>query len=166
MQRHTSKNTCVNTLPAVLKLAEKQGAWLPGGRNLDLGCGCYRKIDDFLEERGVESVGYDKYRPESTDKGWAIAESCQTATCSNVLNVIDCEDARQALIVQANACLKRGGRLFVTVYEGDKSGEGRESKPDCWQENRATATYLPELEAVFGRGNVIRKGKLIIASKA
>jgi hypothetical protein len=32
--------------------------------------------------------------------------------------------------------------VYITVYEGDKSGVGRETKKDCWQRNERLYVYL------------------------
>lgn len=37
---------------------------------------------------------------------------------------------------------RTGGRYLVTVYEGDRSGNGRETMPDCWQRNEKARAYL------------------------
>lgn len=57
-----------------------------------------------------------------------------------------------------------GNKLLITVYEGDKSGKGKRSKTDCWQENRRVADYLEEVEQATGYKARI-ENSVIIAEK-
>lgn len=169
----TSAATSINKTrpPAYIKLVEKAVGWKNNTNHLDLGCGKYPEIiAKTLKEYGVNYIGVDPYnRTEmENDLAWDLVETMEgvnTASLSNVLNVIQASQSRHHLIKKAWRWLRKGGYLFVTVHEGDKSGKGRVSKKDCWQENRKTVSYLPELEEVFGKDNVIRKGKLLIAKK-
>ena len=45
--------------------------------------------------------------------------------------------------------LKPGGTLYISVYEGNRSGIGKESKPGCWQENKKLKDYIPIVKKVF-----------------
>ena len=66
-----------------------------------------------------------------------------------MLNVI-CEPSIRAwLISLAHNSLRSGGVLLITVYEGNKSGIGKASKKDCWQENRVTKDYIFDIENHF-----------------
>ena len=49
-------------------------------------------------------------------------------------------------------------RLFTTVYEGDKSRIGRETKKDCWQWNRPTESYLFSSQQVIRKNVITLKG--------
>ena len=64
-----------------------------------------------------------------------------TIYCTNVLNVI--YDAYNILEIIENIAklLKIDGIAIFTMYEGDKSGIGKETKPDCWQRNSKTKAY-------------------------
>lgn len=65
-----------------------------------------------------------------------------------MLNVIKEKEVRQDLIRFALDKLKYGGKVFIKVYEGNKSGVGEKSKNDCWQTNMRTRDYLEEIEEV------------------
>jgi hypothetical protein len=84
-----------------------------------------------------------------------------TATCHNVLNVIDSESSRANVILQAAKGIKPEGTAYFTVYEGNKSGIGRQTKADSWQNNRPTKDYVKEIERYFD--DVTVKNNVIIA---
>ena len=167
----TSANTSVNKNrpPAILKLIEKVHGWRRGTVHYDLGCGKYPEIiAKALNKRGVVYIGTDPYNRKGTDNQTAFRHlnrhgGADTASISNVLNVI--KDKRDRITLYNNAYreLKEDGVLYIVVYEGDKSGQGRITKKDCWQNNKKTEDYQKEIASVFQ--NVKRKGKLIIAKK-
>ena len=45
-------------------------------------------------------------------------------------------------VIQEPSGIYRMNPVYVTVYEGDKSGVGRETKKDCWQRNEQLIFYL------------------------
>jgi hypothetical protein len=53
--------------------------------------------------------------------------------------------------------LKPGGRLFISVYPGDNSGVGKQTKKDSWQRNEKLKAYLKTVHAVFPNAG-IQKG--------
>lgn len=82
-----------------------------------------------------------------------ICENNNLVISSNVLNVIDDEEAVQDAvdyIIEKSAL----GAYAVTVYEGDKSGHGRQTGVDQWQRNEKLKDYLK----YFPSDAVIRKG--------
>lgn len=146
---HTSADTSINAakLPRVYNLA----TFTPGEIILDYGCGKYTDHIRAALPTGAEYLPYDPYnQPQATNRRTterisAAVEARQpiTVICSNVLNVIDNADAVQAIADQLRDIARRtGGRYLVTVYEGDRSGNGRETLPDCWQRNEKTREYL------------------------
>lgn len=157
---HTSAATSINAtkLPRVYNLA----TFTPGEIILDYGCGKYTDHIRAALPTGAEFLPYDPYnQPQSTnrasvDRVDAAVKAGQPVTviCSNVLNVIDSADAVQAIADQLRDIARRtGGRYLVTIYEGDRSGNGRETLPDCWQRNEKTRAYLR-----FFPGARIRQG--------
>jgi hypothetical protein len=167
-QRYTSADTSVNTTkpPAIARLVERLGTWRPGTINVDLGCGSNpTPFTLFLEDRGVFNVPIDPYN-QTEEEGMALRGllACiapTTVTISNVLNVVKEKKYRRQILLQAKGHLREGGTVYITVYEGNKSGKGGESKRDCWQENRETEDYLKEVRRVFP--GATRSGKLIVA---
>lgn len=59
----------------------------------------------------------------------------------------------------------KAAALLITVYEGDRSGTGRQTAADSWQENRRTADYMDEIASALPGWNVARFGRLIQATQ-
>lgn len=161
-QKYTSAWTSVNSkqVPAICKKID----WIPGTRNIDIGGGKYDTATEYLNKQGVYSAIYDPYnRPMDDNNRAYVLDFYDTALLSNVLNVICESHARHNVIQTAYDLLHDRGILYVTVYTGDNSGVGRESKKDCWQENRNLISYAPEIKQVFD--NVYLKNGMLIARK-
>ena len=160
----TSANTSINKnkVPALFKMVE----WEPGTVNVDYGAGKYDTASEYLLERHVWNFSVDPYNRTHKEnleaQVWIeCAGGADTVTCSNVLNVIQNKKDRFDCIFRCWEMLKYGGTAYFTVYEGDKSGIGRQTGKDQWQENRKTEDYIREILEVFP--TVWRRGKLIIA---
>jgi len=163
-QKYSGANTSVNHTkpPAIVKLVTKIDGWRMGSINVDFGCGAHPEImsEILYREHGVYNMPVDPHWGFDPDIKLLNIIGAGSVTISNVLNVIKEKKLRLNLLRQAK---KIRARLnYITVYEGDKSGKGRETKPDCWQENRKTESYMNEIKKVFGAGQVHRLGKLII----
>jgi len=159
-QSYTSRNTSINSrkLPMIYNRAAKHIT----GKVLDYGCGKYTAlIAEHAKKNGFAWSGYDKYNQTAEQNAHAFRKA-DIVISSNVLNVIKEQEVR-AEVLQKMA--KRGNKLLITVYEGDKSGKGRRSQADCWQENRKTADYLAEVEQATGYKAHVENG-VIIAEKA
>ena len=164
MQKYHSAGTSLNQIPSLhRKLAEKG---LLGKTNFDNGAGKYTKATDFLKSIGVTNVRFDPYNlpREVNEKSNSFIGICDTSTCANVLNVIKEGGAKKEVLERSKAMLKTGGVLYISVYEGDRSSIGKESKKGCWQENKKLKEYLPIVEGVFG--NAETKYGMIVARKA
>lgn len=164
-QEYTSANTSINAskLPAIFKLVN-----LPSGSiNLDFGGGRYDNASEYLATKDVTNLIYDPYNRSSEHNKNVLDtirknNGADTATCSNVLNVIKEENARHIVIQNIYNLLKSNGTAYFTVYEG--TGKGNEgSTKSGYQLNRKTVDYVDEIKEVFP--DVNRKGKLIIAKK-
>ena len=175
----TSKYTSINSskLPAVYNKIDWEmlmSQWMkehdgenPLGIVLDYGCGRYTQhIQDFVNEKGFFYIGYDPYwnkidfmneieQVSKINGGGVVA-----IICSNVLNVIPSWMAVKGLdaILKSLAFSYANKRLFTTVYEGDKSHVGRETKKDCWQWNRPTKSYLFSSLQTIHKGVITFKG--------
>ena len=161
----TSANTSLNQIPALLKNVP----WEGGELNLDYGGGKYDKGTEYLwQEHGVMNLVYDPYNREAAHN-WAVMHfidksgGADTVTCANVLNVIQSADDRREVLCNIKRHMCFEGTAYFMVYEGDRSGVGKQTGPDQWQENRKTADYIREIEDVFE--HVYRKGKLIVARR-
>ena len=115
----------------------KKVNWQPGTTNVDIGGGRFDTATEYLREQGVENLVFDPFN-RNAEHNKEMAERVRdskvdTATCHNVLNVIDSELSRANVILQAAKAIKPDGTAYFTVYEGDKSGVGRQTKSDSWQ---------------------------------
>lgn len=164
-QRYTSAATSINSkkLPAIFGMIEFD----EGDINLDIGGGRFDNVAKELEKIGVTNLVYDPYNRSSSHNSSVLGKvkengGADSVTCSNVLNVIAEPEARMGVIQNCYRFLKSGRPAYFTVYEGDGSGEGKETKAG-YQLNRKTKDYVSEIEQVFS--NVSRRGKLITAIK-
>ena len=164
-QGYTSAATSINRdrLPAVYSKAV-----FTAGVVLDYGCGKYTDhIREYLRtEHGSVLLPYDPYnQPDDVNQNTmkyirrAISERVPVdIVCSNVLNVIDDDGTVLFIADQIEELVHRtGGTAYITVYEGDKTGNGRQTGPDQYQRNQPLREYLK----YFRRGTV-RKGMIVI----
>ena len=164
-QRFTSKGTSINDrLPAIIKLMDRADVTWDGARVLDYGCGQYPvHVADYAIGHGAIGIrSYDKYH--HVDRIIGTADTMilsDIVILSNVLNVIDCAAVRAAVVRDCVDHMSREGVLYITVYDGDRSGIGKQTGPDAWQENRRTADYVDEIRAAVPGAHVDRHGKLI-----
>lgn len=162
-QEFTSENTSINSgkLPAIFKMIHLE----PGTINIDYGGGKFDNVAEYLAPMDVINLVYDPYNrtPEHNREVLRTirkAGGADSATCSNVLNVIKEPEVRRNVLENIRRVVKPEGVVYITVYEG--SGRGNEGPTKSgYQLNRKTADYLDEIKEVFP--DAIRKGKLIIA---
>jgi len=160
-QAISSAKTSIAQIPALFK--NRYVEW--GKTNIDIGGGKFDLAKNYLAELGVKSMIFDPYNREETENSTTLAflqsgKRADTATCANVLNVISEPEARANVILETAKAIKADGTAYFMVYEGDGSGEGRQTSAG-WQNNRKTADYVGEISEWFE--TVQRKGKLIIA---
>ncbi len=167
-QEFTSANTSTNSkkIPALFTMAKAN--FEPDTINFDIGGGKYDTATDYLHGLSVENLIWDKYnRSEEWNKNvidtLIKCGGADTVTISKVLNVIKEQETRREVLEMAFAFSKPTATIYITVYEGDRSGIGKQTKDDCYQLNRATADYVGEILTVFPC--VKRYGKLIVCSK-
>jgi hypothetical protein len=160
MQEFTSAATSINRtkVPAVFGKVAKCGGFREGGINLDIGGGKFDTATEFLARHGVENFIYDPYN-RTHEHNQASLEAAgfgqaDTVTVSNVLNVIKEEYRRLGVLSLAQYATKLGGKVYITVYEGDKSGIARETSAG-YQLNRKTAEYVAECSQVFGKVELV-----------
>ena len=162
-QEFTSENTSINSgkLPAVFKMVSFE----PGTVNIDYGGGRFDNVAEYLKDFDVINLVYDPYnrsKEHNQDVIRLVREhgGADTATCSNVLNVIKEPEVRLNVLSNIKKLVKPSGTVYITVYEG--SGKGNEGPTKSgYQLNRKTADYLEEIQKVFPDAS--RKGKLIVA---
>ena len=163
-QEIESAATSINKtkLPALINKV----TWVPGTVNADIGGGKFDNATAALKEKGVENVVYDPFNRSAAENGLAVGRiaggQADTATVSNVLNVIQEKEGRSRVIEQAADAVGDDGVAYFLVYEGSGKGVGKATTKG-WQENRKTESYIKEIEEFFPL--VRRKGSLLIGSK-
>ena len=162
-QEFTSENTSINAknLPALFHLVTFE----PGTVNVDYGGGRFDNVAEYLTQYDVINMVLDPFNRSKKHNREVINlvrehGGADTATCSNVLNVIKEPENRLGVLENMRKIVKPGGKIYITVYEGTgKSNEGKTKSG--YQLNRKTADYMDEIQQVFP--NATRKGKLITA---
>jgi hypothetical protein len=172
-QKISSKGTSIKQIPAVFKKPEIFDID-EGSVNLDIGGGRYDLGTDYLQkERGIENLVLDKFNRSSKHNEEVLSriqkrEGADSATVANVLNVIKEPEIRGEVIQQSYDNTREGGKVFFQIHQGSGKeagkGVGRETSKG-WQNYKKTSEYVPEIEKIFGKGNVQRKGNIIIATK-
>ena len=149
---------------------------LSGTINLDYGGGdefSDAVADAYLEPLGVTNVIYDRWNQDEAhnqavkrfvrSKGGA-----DTATLSNVLNVIKEESIRREILEDVYDLLKPNGVLYIMGYEGKKEDQergGRQTGADQYQTFMKTKGYLGEVSDVFP-GAYMKSGMIICPKSA
>ena len=85
--------------------------------------------------------------------------------CSNVLNVLT--DADLAKVLGQLKKLRENFRakaIYITVYEGDRTGIGRQTGPDQWQRNEQLGEYAARF-VDMGMRVAIHRGILRVMAK-
>lgn len=172
-QTFTSANTSINAnkLPsAFIKVS-------PYGAVLDYGCGKYTEhIKNYvMQEKGDKFktfcyFPYDKFNQSEHTNKQAIAYGktfgYNTVYINNVLNVIDNENVIWNILYECFDMCNIGGKIVIQIYEGNKSGIGKETKNDCFQRNEKTKDYERFFGAFQGRPFTYKRtGNIIIVIK-
>ena len=165
-QEFTSENTSINSkkLPAVFNMV----SFNPGTVNLDYGGGKADTAVEYLKQYDVINLVYDPFNRSAEHNQEVIRiirehGGADTATCSNVLNVIKEPEVRLNVLKNISKLVKSGGTVYITVYEG-KGNSAEGPTKSGYQLNRKTADYLEEIQEVFPDAK--RKGKLIVCSNS
>ena len=158
-QNYTSAETSINAqkLPAVYRKIP----FGDGKRALDYGCGRYiNHLRNFANERGSGWKGYDPFNYPTELSDW---ERFDIVICSNVLNVIDSDEAMESVVRELSRRVFPTGECFISIYEGNGSGEGRPTKRDCYQRNQKTREYVEVVSRHFKHVRI--SGNVLICSK-
>lgn len=176
-QEFTSKNTSINStkLPSIYhnrhftrcvqSIIDTTGTCCI----IDYGCGKYTNhiaMDVYKKYHGLAAIKfYDKYNQSaSVNKDTLLYMTVADVTVvSNVLNVIKEEEViRDILRDLFRNITCSHGFVYFSIYEGNKSGIGKQTKEDCWQRNEPAENYIPLLKEYFNC--VIQHGNILICS--
>lgn len=149
-QTYTSAATSINSakLPRIFAAVN-----LPGFVVLDYGSGRYTEhILQHVNAQGSAYYPYDPYNQPDDVNTYSrkyvrlahVAGVPTVAILSNVLNVIQEDDV---VIDIVNDALTLTGDVLISIYEGDRTGNGRQTGPDQYQRNEKKAAYITLLRA-------------------
>jgi SAM-dependent methyltransferase len=159
-QEFSSAATSINKtkLPEAYTIIHKRMGWKPDTTHIDIGGGKFDNAVEFLGKLGVKAHVFDPFnRPEehNTKVMQEVGkEGADSASLFNVLNVIKEPEYRQEALQTAHSTLKPGGKIFISIYEGDRTGQGKQTKKDSWQNNMTTQAHLPEVRKVFPNARI------------
>lgn len=166
-QKITSAATSVNMLPRLFnKMPAESALFERHSINVDIGGGRFETTTDFMHAKGAHNFVWDPFNRDEEHNGKVYRRiiepgNADTATLSNVLNVIQLKrDRIQALQVAVTAIRNGDGVCFITVYEGNRSGKGGKTTKG-FQLNRRTKQYVSEVEDVFRDVDVLRGGIIV-----
>ena len=154
MHEYSSANTSLRQVPRLHRILVEKNLF--NSINFDNGAGKFLDATEFLAENGVLNVRYDKYNlpDDINNNAKQYSGMCYTSTVANVLNVIDSETAQLRVLKNSYDMLRTGGSIFISVYEGNKSGIGKNTKKDCWQNNKRLVDYLDTVKKVFPNASI------------
>lgn len=138
-QTRTSAGTSINSkrLPAIYGKHI-----LFRGTVIDFGCGRYTEHIKASMPTWCEWYGYDPYNQPAEVNAKAEAQQADIIVCSNVLNVIDSDDAIMDALQWMHAHVKPTGAVYITVYAGDGSRVGKPTQGGkSWQRNEKLRHY-------------------------
>lgn len=165
-QKHSSAKTSLNQVSTGLKNAPIKA----GDTGVDVGGGKYDKGVEHFASKGAKLHVYDPYNRSKEHNEKVASDHSGKADyvgCHNVLNVIKEKEHRAGVLDRVKKFMGPHGKAHITVYEGDKSGNGRETKGgESWQNHQPTSWYHDEIKDAFPDHNVTKhKGGYLIQSK-
>jgi len=175
MQTITSKKTSRLQLPYLHK-SPLASACVIESNVLDYGAGLsHEKARECILKNGANAYNwYDPYWNSTGGNVYALMNApFDVILCSNVLNVIDDNEALFNAVYHMLSLIKHGadgnGVILLTVYEGDRSGVGCATR-DGYQRNLKTSAYVEMIQEKFSADYpeyviipfiVYRKGRVI-----
>lgn len=167
-QKYTSVNTSINTVNGIYK--KIVGKYPLGTSILDLGCGRYDSNKDFADENGFVWFGIDPYNrtQEYNDTSLnALHRWCKVPKIimiNNVLNVVAEDSVLENILSQAYNYADDNTDIYITIYEGDKSGIGKVTTKG-YQRNQKVNEYIDYINKFFEvaekiGGNILKVRKV------
>lgn len=150
-QAFDSADTSINSgkLPTVYSKIE----FPTGCTALNYGGGKFDNTIEFGIVNGFTDLIFDPFN-RSHEWNTAVVKSISEngvdlAVLSNVLNVIKEANVRGFVLEVLANTLNDNKPLFITVYEGNRTGCGRQTSKSAWQENRKLKEYTAEVKEHF-----------------
>lgn len=153
-------------VPMGLQLGVKKGILKRGMVVLDVGGGPYDTGTEYLAQNGIENLVYDPHARSKEHNNRVLQKlkergGADAVVVDKVLNIIPWAEIRIAVLRFSYCWLKDGGKMIVTIYEGNKSGvplvkEYRDGRY-TWQANWKTEKYEDEIRKALPSDAVIEK---------
>lgn len=151
VQEFNSADTSINggKLPTVYNKLE----FINGCTVLNYGGGKFNNTVEFGKTNGFTDLIFDPFN-RSLEWNVKVVETVlkkgvDLAVLSNVLNVIKEVNVRGFVLSVLANTLDENKPLFITVYEGDRTGCGKQTSRSAWQENRKLKEYTAEVKEHF-----------------
>lgn len=170
-QSISSKNTSINTLNGAYKQIE--GKYPIGTVIFDYGCGRFNTNRDFATQCGYCWFGYDPYnrtKEENMENINHVIErryAPDIVMLNNVLNVLDSTNSMNDILSDIYYTYSdEHTDIYITIYEGDKSGVGKETTKG-YQRNEKLNNYIGyisewfDVEKVKGCSNILKCRKVV-----
>ena len=162
-QKISSADTSINSSKpanAFTKLLTKD-AFKKGSKNLDIGGGRFDNVNTLLQEKaGATNIVYDPFNRTKAHNAEAVKKMAggksDTVTINNTLNVIEDTPNQIRVLEQAKDAVKKNGKVYISVYEGDRTGVGRPTSKG-WQRNEKVEDYLETVKQVFPEARIENK---------
>lgn len=144
-QEISSADTSIKTINGIYK--KIVGKYPRATTIFDYGCGKYSDNMDFATENDFVWFGVDPYnRSVDWNKGniEAMNKWCNAPDiimCNNVLNVVKEDTIVMQILGQLYAYAGDNTDVYITIYEGDKSGIGKVTSKG-YQRNEKLSKYI------------------------
>ena len=126
------------------------------GDILNFGCGLYPE-NVKLSNSKITNYDPNNLEMDGVISNWdEIKSNYDNIVCANVLNVIEKDESINSIIDQIVSKVKKGTVVYFSIYEGDRSGNGRKTSRG-YQRNKKAIHYLPwfsDFEKVERKGNI------------
>lgn len=162
-QEFTSENTSVNTVSSVYTQIFAKNPDLFGVDILDYGGGKYNTNIEYMKKNCNSRVFvYDPYNRSAHENEMTIRhfinDPAKYVVCSNVLNVIKEDEVIIEALNEIYTLMDVGGRLYISIYERNKTGIGCQTTKG-WQRNQRAEGYYVLIYKGFKNNCLVRKYK-------
>lgn len=154
MQQYSSKTTSINKIAKIYKIATKYGYIVKNDYILDYGCGKYlQHAQNYAIDNGFLVIGYDPYNQHehvnTMNMEHTTMQHVTGIVCNNVLNVLTDSDMEPVLEHLQDLSTDYALTIMFSVYEGDRTGNGRATGKDQYQRNDKLAEYVRIISLYF-----------------
>ena len=147
-QTFTSANTSLNQVARLFKTKTFESILSSTNSSiLDYGGGKYNLATNYIKDTfNRDLIVYDKFNRTPEHNKQALSNTYEIVACNNVLNVIDNLDTYYSIL---NDCYNLATKyVLITIYNGNGSNIGKQSKADCYQRNETIKVHFDRIKAL------------------